>query len=110
MLERMLNCHPDLVLWGEHGGLINNFVEIDEVARRFPPLVKPLPKRDLGGFIRNKQMGSFEPWRTSVSLEGLRGAARDWMLQTFSIGLTPEQRWGVKETFAMEERRSPSLC
>jgi hypothetical protein len=60
-------------------------------------LVQPLKNRGLGNFIRNKQVGYFDPWRNPVSLDGLRDAAREWLLLTFSVGLAPEQRWGFKE-------------
>jgi hypothetical protein len=31
VLARVLNCHPDLVIWGEHVGLINRLAEIDDM-------------------------------------------------------------------------------
>jgi len=34
VLARVLNCHPDLVIWGEHVGLINRLAEIDDMVTR----------------------------------------------------------------------------
>ncbi|MBU6420116.1 MAG: sulfotransferase [Proteobacteria bacterium] len=97
LLERILNAHPNLVLWGEHAGILNNFVEMLDTMARHGELSRPLPERGLGHFLRNKPMPDFAPWRTPVSIEGVRQMVREWMLRTFTIGLAPEQRWGIKE-------------
>ncbi|MGO9818069.1 MAG: sulfotransferase [Acidocella sp.] len=97
LLERVLNCHPGLVIWGEHGGLLNSFAEMDELSNRFGPLTAPLDERRLGEFIRGQNPIDFSPWRTPVSSDGLRAAMRDWIIRTFRTGLAPEQRWGTKE-------------
>jgi len=97
LLERILNCHPNLVIWGEHAGVINHFVEIDQILRRFPQLSSELPRRNLSQFIRGKNALVFDPWRTPVSREGVRSAVKSWMIQTFATGVTPDQRWGFKE-------------
>jgi hypothetical protein len=97
LLERILNCHPNLVLWGEHGGIFNQLAAVDAATTPFPDLNHPLAERGLAQFIRNKPQPTFEPWRTPVSAEALRAAMRDWMVQTFTTGLAPEQRWGMKE-------------
>ena len=31
-LQRLLNIHPGLVVWGEHGGLINRLAELDRIG------------------------------------------------------------------------------
>jgi len=33
VLARILNCHPQLVIWGEHVGLINRLAEIDDMMK-----------------------------------------------------------------------------
>ena len=41
VLARVLNCHPDLVIWGEHVGLINRLAEIDDMVSRVGRLMAP---------------------------------------------------------------------
>ncbi len=98
LLMRVLNCHPGLVVWGEHGGILNNIAEIDNISRRFgPPLTAPLAERGLGEFIRWQTPIDFSPWRSPVSSDSLRASMRDWIIRTFRTGVAPEQRWGTKE-------------
>jgi hypothetical protein len=34
VLARVLNCHPDLMIWGEHVGLIDRLAAIDDMVTR----------------------------------------------------------------------------
>lgn len=97
MIERMLNCHPDLVIWGEHGGMLNHLLALDTAMQCYPPLVTPMAERGLDRFLKNKTATAFNPWRTTVSHHATRTMIRAWLIETFTRGLTPGQRWGFKE-------------
>jgi hypothetical protein len=41
VLARVLNCHSDLVIWGEHVRLINRLAEIDDMVTRVGLMIVP---------------------------------------------------------------------
>ena len=55
VLVRVLNCHPELVIWGEHVGLINRLAEIDDMVTR---VAASWLRR------RTKQLPNTSPFRT----------------------------------------------
>jgi hypothetical protein len=99
LLARVLNCHPELVIWGEHGGFINKLAEIDAAVERYPPLTSPLASRGLDSFVQGAKSdpASFNPWVTPFARDGFRQWCRAFIETTFSRGLRPGQRWGFKE-------------
>ena len=99
MVARVLNCHPDLVIWGEHAGFINQLAEIDAIMGRHPQLTEPLTERGLDEFLRGGKSdpASFNPWINPASQDGFRAWCRSYIETTFRRGLRPEQRWGFKE-------------
>jgi hypothetical protein len=100
LLMRLLNCHPGLVIWGEHGGIINQFVEMDEILklhRHLNPLAGNSEK--LAEFVNNEGDGlnSFTPWAGPLTTPIFHEATRKFLHESFSRGLKPGQRWGFKE-------------
>lgn len=98
-LARGLNRHPDLMIWGEHAGLINKLAELDEVIGHYPPLTRPLGERDLAEHVRLGKFdpGGFDPWRNPFEQADWRDWCRRFIEATFCRGLHPGQRWGFKE-------------
>jgi hypothetical protein len=99
LLARVLNCHPEMVIWGEHAGFINRLAEIDAVAGRYNALTTPLAERGLdiyagGGKSHPLQ---FDPWASPFSRDGFRAWCRGFIDATLRQNLHPGQRWGFKE-------------
>lgn len=98
LLARIYNAHPDIVVWGEHGGLLNKLAEMEEIFRRHWQLSTPLADRGLERFLLEKQAGAgFEPWMSRFDRDRFVAWCRDLVLETFTAGLRPDQGWGVKE-------------
>lgn len=99
LLARVLNCHPDLVIWGEHAGFINRLAEIDAIAALYPRLTEPLAARGLDAFVAYEKSDPrlFDPWVTPFAQDGFRDWCRSYLEATFRRGLRSGQRWGFKE-------------
>ena len=97
MLMRVLNCHPELVIWGEHGGFLNQLAEMDAVMTRTWNIRRPIGERDLESYIAQTEAPSFDAWTNPVDIAAFRRRMADLLDQTFSAGLSPQQRWGLKE-------------
>ena len=97
MLERILNCHPNLVVWGEHGGLLNKFAELNILASKTWNVSAPLGERRLERFVAKQSLEEFDAWTNPMDVERLRSWTRSFLIETFSSGLKPGQRWGIKE-------------
>lgn len=98
-LARALNRHPDLMIWGEHGGFINKFAELDALVSRYPRLVQPLAERGLAEDVRlgKFQPEGFDPWTNPFEQADWRDWCRRFLEATFRRDLHPGQRWGFKE-------------
>ena len=47
LLARLLNCHPGLVIWGEHAGFINRLAEAHELLVRHHDLLPDRNRRQV---------------------------------------------------------------
>ena len=99
MLARVLNCHPDLVIWGEHVGFINRLAEIDHMVTRVGHLMYPKTNDMIADFIAfpDHRLTGFEPWVNPFDHATFRQSCRDMIEKMFTRGLSPGQRWGFKE-------------
>ncbi len=98
LLSRVLNAHPDIVVWGEHAGVLNKLAETAEILRRHQATRSRGNQRDIEKFLRKKSESTqFDPWVSRVNEESFlifcRGLMRSW----FEDGLAAGQRWGLKE-------------
>lgn len=101
LLQRVLNCHPDLVIWGEYHGFIGGFAE-------------PFHLMGLGGDdqfpvadSRNDEPKLLVPafadpdaglnWCNPSSRDEYNDQARQMITSYFASRLAPGQRWGFKE-------------
>ncbi len=99
MLGRLLNCHPELVIWGEHGGILNKLAEIDYMLGRYNRVLTDSQKQFAPDYADSAELRSqtFLPWTTAHDFSSFRDHARAAILAMFTAGLTPGQRWGFKE-------------
>jgi hypothetical protein len=97
LLQRVINAHPDVVIWGEHGGFINKLAEADAALAQRPEVMSPLAERDIQGFLSRRGAGNFDPWMQPFERSVYRKRCRDLIHDSFSRGLVPGQRWGFKE-------------
>lgn len=95
LISRILNCHPKLVIWGEHGGWINRLAEIDAIAARQP--VPDFSPEEYERYVSGRLTAEFDPWLSPFSRAEFRAFCRNFIRKTFSEHLHPNQRWGFKE-------------
>jgi hypothetical protein len=100
VLMRVLNCHPTLVIWGEHVGLINRLAEIDDMVRRVGRLMFPKTDEMIADYVAfpDHRLNEFDPWANPFDHASFRGSCREMIEGIFTRGLRPGQRWGFKET------------
>ena len=101
LLGRLLNCHPDLVVWGEHSGLVENLAQIDFLLKKNQELLRWQSGDDawLKNFAADPVFRSshMQPWTMPPHLEEARTHAREMIRAIFTKYLRPDQRWGFKE-------------
>lgn len=99
VLARVLNCHHDLVIWGEHVGLINRLAEIDDMVTRVGRMMAPKTDEAIAEYTAfpDSRLTQFDPWANPFDYETFRRSSRAMIETIFTRGLQPGQRWGFKE-------------
>jgi hypothetical protein len=99
LLGRVLNAHPQLVIWGEHGGILNSLADMDLMITRTGPADAPRAPAWLARYAAEPEFrtAEFEPWTTPGRLGGMRDAARMLIKNLFAQDAAADQRWGFKE-------------
>jgi hypothetical protein len=99
VLARILNCHPKLVIWGEHVGLINRLAEIDDMVTRVGRLMYPKTDQAIAEYVAfpDHRLNDFDPWANPFDYETFLRSCRQMIEAIFARGLQPGQRWGFKE-------------
>ena len=95
----MLNCHPALVIWGEHGGFINNLADADLMMRSLSdwlPVHSDEEIEEYVAFGEHLQRG-FDPLMSPFASADFARWCHGLLRQEFSRGLRQGQRWGFKE-------------
>jgi hypothetical protein len=98
-LQRLLNFHPGIVIWGEHGGWINKLAELEGIGERQARARLAPTEAEVESF-RGKQLGSlleFNPWLNPLQTSQLSEHHRRLLTGVFRQGLAASQRWGLKE-------------
>ena len=99
LLQRVLNAHPDITIWGEHGGMLKGITATVR-ASQDELVVKNL---DTGNDVRHAVVGeisdkeTFYPWVSPFRAHEFSDELVATLLELFTRGLTPEIRWGFKE-------------
>lgn len=99
LLARLLNCHPGLVIWGEHAGFINRLAEAHDLLVRHHELLPDRSRRQVRREAARGELAetAFRPWRAPFAARDFAAACRMMVRDLFSRGVLPQQRWGFKE-------------
>jgi hypothetical protein len=91
-VQRLLNCHRDLVVWGENAGILNDYASMFERLRH-----APIEKVDASGFAEFSQHATqFIAWANPFSTKELLEVIAAQINTLYSrSGLI--SRWGIKE-------------
>ena len=100
LLQRLLNVHPHLTIWGEHGGFLKGIAEAYRLVG-----VEPSHRDQLeGGYEhRDTVIGAlddhdkFRPWVSPFAPDAFVTRLRQFVIETFTEGLPEDVRWGFKE-------------
>ncbi len=99
LLQRVLNVHPDITIWGEHGGFLSGILQSYRLASEpsaAQNLIEGYEHRAMViGELAEKEV--FRPWVSPFRPDDLEDAIRSMLVGLFSAGLTPSIRWGFKE-------------
>lgn len=99
LLQRLLNVHPNLTIWGEHGGFLKGLLDSYAVtlhdANRDNLIDGYEHRATVIGELAEKE--KFKPWVSPFRPVDLQERIRELMLELFTNSLTPEIRWGFKE-------------
>lgn len=99
LLQRVLNVHPQLTIWGEHGGMLSGLTaSIDAVNQpaAFNNLDEGYEHREMViGELSQKDV--FKPWVSAFRPAGYEAKIRTMLTDLFTEGLSPDTRWGFKE-------------
>ena len=99
LLQRVLNVHPEVTIWGEHGGFLSGLLQ------SYDALSEPMTAQNLEVGNRSKDevvgelsdKGSFKPWVSPFDQADAEDRIREMVLGLFTDGLDPSIRWGFKE-------------
>ena len=94
LVQRLLTSHPEILIWGEHGGHLRDLIAMTDVLRRWDEGLAE-PAREAF------EEGSHQSWMANVlpGPEAVREAARAWLLTFFGAPAAERgrPRWGFKE-------------
>lgn len=104
LLLRHLACFPGLTIWGEHGGWLKDLAAAHAVATtpRYLALIDQarrfVPSLQAGQPISPGQPNHMTiEWANGYRRQDLDRAFSGLLLELFTIGVAPTQRWGFKE-------------
>lgn len=99
LLQRVLNVHPEITIWGEHGGFLSGMLQSYKAAS-LPDTVRNL---EVGYAARDQVIGeladksTFTPWVSPFTSAELEDRVEEMIRDLFTAGLDPSVRWGFKE-------------
>lgn len=99
LLQRVLNVHAEITIWGEHGAFLSGILQSYEAAS-VPDTVRNL---EAGFAARDQVIGeladktSFTPWVSPFTSTDLEARVEGMIRDLFTRGLDPSVRWGFKE-------------
>ncbi|MBK7168682.1 MAG: sulfotransferase [Gammaproteobacteria bacterium] len=101
LVQRLLNCHPALVVWGEHHGflasLLGAYTQMSKPGHRQATMFAPGQQawRQLVPTLVDP--GAALEWVNPCSAEEFATQLRQFISGYFAGRLAPGQRWGFKE-------------
>ena len=97
LLQRLLNTHPDVTIWGEHMGILTEL-------RRAMAVAASSARNLSGGYAqRSNLIGKlvdaepFSPHINPFDADVLRTAVHDFIVRLFAEALPEDTIWGFKE-------------
>ena len=97
LLTRLLNCHPGLVIWGEHAGFLNKLAEAQDSWIGTPACCRIARRRNCGIMFPAASGTRFPRGPFHLAVPRSWPDAGPWCAGLFAPGLRPGQRWGFKE-------------
>jgi hypothetical protein len=99
LLARLLNCHDELVVWGEHGGFLDGRAEARGQLEHWAEQLPPRSTHELRQYVGSGRLADveFRPWMSPFSPSDYTEECRRGLLALFTRGLRRDQRWGFKE-------------
>ncbi len=100
LLQRVLNVHPQLTVWGEHGaflkGILSSFMVTTTDSAVTTNLADGFENRaSVIGPL--SEVEAFKPWVSPFTTDDVSTGLRDFVIELFTRDLTEEIRWGFKE-------------
>ncbi len=98
-LQKIINTHPNIVLWGEHAGFINSLADSYYVVANRPQILEYDAYNKERELLLNKLYNDdFNPaWTNVFTKESFLEAYRQMFLQLFVSNIEENIRWGFKE-------------
>jgi hypothetical protein len=94
LVQRLLTSHPEVLIWGEHGGHLRDLLAMHEILLQWDRHVSEPARRDF-------RKGGYDSWMANLlpGPEALRDAARSYLRALFAApaAAAGSPRWGFKE-------------
>jgi len=99
LLQRVINVHSEITIWGEHGGFLSGIFTSYELASE-PSAVQNLEdgyesRHNIIGELADKAV--FKPWVSPFRPADLEHSVTAMVRDLFTRDLDPSIRWGFKE-------------
>lgn len=99
LLQRVLNVHPEITIWGEHGGFLTGLLESYESIAS-PATAENVTdgyksRGEVVGELANK--AAFRPWVSPFTPTEVQVRLADLTRELFTNELDESIRWGFKE-------------
>ncbi len=100
LLQRVLNVHPELTIWGEHSAFLKGILSSHMVATNDEAMKTNLDdgydnRASVIGELSDKD--AFKPWVSPFRATDVSDGLREFVIELFTRELAPEVRWGFKE-------------
>jgi len=100
LLQRVLNVHPDITIWGEHAAFLKGILSSHMVATTNEAMQANLEdgyanRSSVVGELVEKD--AFKPWVSPFRAADISDGLRDFVIELFTRDLGPDVRWGFKE-------------
>lgn len=98
LLQKLLNTHQELLIWGEHGGILNSFMNAARVVSRLEWIPEEKPR---GSWLLEKdrplEVDRWTAWDGSFSKSGFQQHLKAFIDGLFCEEVPRNIRWGFKE-------------
>ena len=94
LIQRLLNSHQDVLLWGEHGGLLGSLFSLKERLDGWDDTLADQAREEFAARAYDGWIANLLPGRDAIE-----GATRSYLLELFARPVLQlgRSRWGFKE-------------